>query len=46
MRLFVRRGENLGVLIRGGNEFGLGIFVTGVDSESPSEHAGLQVNYI
>ena len=33
----------LGLMIRGGNEFGLGIYITGVDSGSVAENAGLKV---
>ena len=34
----------LGLMIRGGNEFGLGIYITGVDSGSVAENAGLKVS--
>lgn len=33
----------LGLMIRGGREFGLGIYITGVDLYSISEHSGLKV---
>ncbi|XP_043205685.1 uncharacterized protein LOC122372516 [Amphibalanus amphitrite] len=36
-------GESLGLTIRGGAEYGLGIFVTGVDANSPADQAGIQV---
>nr|XP_027221831.1 whirlin-like [Penaeus vannamei] len=35
--------ESLGLMIRGGVEYGLGIFITGVDEESAAHKAGLQV---
>ena len=35
----------LGLMIRGGNEFGLGIYITGVDSGSVAENAGLKVSF-
>jgi hypothetical protein len=36
-------GQNLGLMIRGGSEYGLGIYVTGVDPGSVAERGGLQV---
>ncbi|XP_076348132.1 uncharacterized protein LOC143245668 [Tachypleus tridentatus] len=41
--LNVEKGLPLGLLIRGGMEDGLGIFVTGVDNPSAADLAGLQV---
>ncbi|XP_022243832.1 whirlin-like, partial [Limulus polyphemus] len=41
--LTVEKGLPLGLLIRGGVEDGLGIFVTGVESPSAAELAGLRV---
>ena len=35
--------KKLGIMIRGGNEFGLGIYVTGVDRGSVVENGGLKV---
>ena len=35
--------SRLGFMIRGGNEFGLGVYITGVDRHSLSESAGLKV---
>ncbi|ELT89862.1 hypothetical protein CAPTEDRAFT_82749, partial [Capitella teleta] len=35
--------RSLGIMIRGGNEFGLGIYVTGIDKGSPAEQSGLKV---
>ncbi|CAL1543288.1 unnamed protein product [Lymnaea stagnalis] len=37
------RGESMGFSIRGGSEFGLGIYVSNVKLDSPAAHAGLQV---
>ena len=36
-------GGSLGLMIRGGNEFGLGIYITGVDKYSVAENAGIKV---
>ena len=36
--------DHLGLLIRGGYEFGLGIFVTGVHNDSAAEKLGLKVS--
>ncbi|XP_037079236.1 uncharacterized protein LOC119100232 [Pollicipes pollicipes] len=36
-------GESLGVMIRGGAEYALGIYVTGVDVGSAADQAGIQV---
>ena len=38
--------ESLGLMIRGGVEYGLGIFITGVDDGSSAHKAGLQVSFI
>ena len=35
--------DNLGLLIRGGVEYGLGIFITGVDQTSVASQHGLKV---
>ncbi len=35
--------ESLGLSIRGGREYGLGIFVTGVERNSAAEKAGIRV---
>lgn len=43
MTLTVQPGQNLGLMIRGGSEYGLGIYVTGVDNNSAAENAGLKV---
>lgn len=39
----INPGQNLGLMIRGGYEYGLGIYVTGVDHGSVAERGGLQV---
>ncbi|XP_050389473.1 whirlin isoform X2 [Patella vulgata] len=39
----VPRGKSLGLMVRGGREFGLGIYVSGVDHYSVAEMAGLKV---
>ena len=36
MDFSLEMGESLGLMIRGGAEYGLGIFVTGVDVASPA----------
>lgn len=33
----------LGITVRGGNEFGLGIYISRVDPGSAADHAGLKV---
>ena len=43
LTLEINPGQNLGLMIRGGAEYGLGIFVTGVDPGSVAHRAGLQV---
>lgn len=43
--LLIEHGQSLGLMIRGGIEYGLGIFVTGVDKDSVAERSGLMVNY-
>lgn len=41
--LLIEPGQSLGLMIRGGIEYGLGIFVTGVDKDSVAERSGLMV---
>ena len=41
----VNGSNGLGLMIRGGAEYGLGIFITGVDANSAANKAGLQVRY-
>lgn len=36
-------GRSLGLTIRGGAEYGLGIYITGVDTGSEAESSGLKV---
>lgn len=36
-------GRSLGLTIRGGAEYGLGIYITGVDPGSEAESSGLKV---
>lgn len=44
IELLIEHGQSLGLMIRGGIEYGLGIFVTGVDKDSVAERAGLMVS--
>jgi len=37
-------GESLGLMIRGGREFGLGIYISGVDRLSKADQAGIDVS--
>ncbi|CAF0964568.1 unnamed protein product [Rotaria magnacalcarata] len=39
----VEKGKRLGLIIRGGAEYGLGIFISGVDKGSLSDQAGLSI---
>ncbi|GJQ84098.1 hypothetical protein Trydic_g12073 [Trypoxylus dichotomus] len=41
--LCIEPGQSLGLMIRGGVEYNLGIFITGVDKESVADRAGLMV---
>ena len=43
VELLIEPGQSLGLMIRGGVEYGLGIFITGVDKDSVADRAGLQV---
>ncbi|XP_073986526.1 whirlin protein dyschronic isoform X6 [Rhodnius prolixus] len=43
VELIVDPGQSLGLMIRGGIEYNLGIFVTGVDKDSVAERAGLLI---
>lgn len=45
MELVIEPGQSLGLMIRGGIEYGLGIYVTGVDKDSVADRAGLNVNF-
>lgn len=42
--LLIEPGQSLGLMIRGGVEYGLGIFITGVDKDSVADRAGLMVS--
>lgn len=46
MEIVVEPSQSLGLMIRGGIEYNLGIFVTGVDKDSVAERAGLLVGII
>ncbi|XP_071947803.1 whirlin-like isoform X3 [Antedon mediterranea] len=43
VNLVIGDGQSLGLMIRGGLEFGLGIYITGIDAYSVSDAAGLKV---
>ncbi|CRK92781.1 CLUMA_CG006236, isoform A [Clunio marinus] len=43
VELIIEPGQSLGLMIRGGIEYGLGIYVTGVDKDSVADHAGLNI---
>jgi S1-C subfamily serine protease len=45
VELSIEPGQSLGLMIRGGIEYGLGVFVTGVDPGSVAERAGLMVSF-
>lgn len=42
--LCIEPGQSLGLMIRGGIEYNLGIFITGVDKDSVADRAGLMVS--
>lgn len=44
--LCIEPGQSLGLMIRGGIEYNLGIFITGVDKDSVADRAGLMVSMI
>lgn len=44
MDLCIEPGQSLGLMIRGGVEYNLGIFITGVDKDSVADRAGLMVS--
>lgn len=46
MDLCIEPGQSLGLMIRGGLEYNLGIYITGVDKDSVADRAGLMVTYI
>ena len=43
MESLLSPGDNLGIIIRGGAEYGVGIFVVQVDQHSVAQKLGLQV---
>ena len=43
MNIFVEDGTKLGLLIRGGSDCGLGIYIAGVDVDGAADQAGLKV---
>lgn len=43
VELLIEPGQSLGLMIRGGVEYGLGIFITGVDKDSVADKSGLMV---
>ncbi|XP_043475920.1 whirlin isoform X3 [Leptopilina heterotoma] len=43
VELCIEPGQSLGLMIRGGLEYGLGIYVTGVDKDSVADRAGLLI---
>ncbi|XP_037047692.1 whirlin isoform X11 [Bradysia coprophila] len=43
VELLIEPGQSLGLMIRGGVEYGLGIFITGVDKDSVADRAGLMI---
>lgn len=43
VELVIEPGQSLGLMIRGGIEYGLGIYVTGVDKDSVADRVGLNV---
>lgn len=44
MDLCIEPGQSLGLMIRGGLEYNLGIYITGVDKDSVADRAGLMVS--
>lgn len=40
----IEPGQSLGLMIRGGTEYNLGIFITGIDKDSVADRTGLMVN--
>lgn len=43
VNVFIEEGDKLGLRIRGGSEYGLGIYIAGVDPNSAAQKAGLKV---
>lgn len=44
VNLVLDEGRSLGLMIRGGSEYALGIYITGVDKDSEAENTGLKVS--
>jgi len=45
VNIFVEDGAKLGLTIRGGSDYGLGIYIAGVDPDGMAEEAGLKVSF-
>ncbi|XP_029342648.1 E3 ubiquitin-protein ligase PDZRN3-B isoform X3 [Acyrthosiphon pisum] len=43
VELVIEPGQSLGLMIRGGTEYNLGIFITGIDKESVADRSGLMI---
>ncbi|XP_067940786.1 whirlin-like isoform X2 [Watersipora subatra] len=43
INLRIEKGHGLGLMIRGGSEYGLGIYITGVDHNSAAQRSGIRV---
>ncbi|XP_050526891.1 uncharacterized protein LOC126897386 [Daktulosphaira vitifoliae] len=43
VELLIEPGQSLGLMIRGGTEYNLGIFITGIDKDSVADRSGLMV---
>lgn len=43
VELMIEPGQSLGLMIRGGTEYNLGIFITGIDKDSVADRSGLMV---
>ncbi|XP_052132901.1 uncharacterized protein LOC113213599 isoform X2 [Frankliniella occidentalis] len=43
VELSIEPGQSLGLMIRGGVEYNLGVFITGVDKDSVADRAGLAI---
>lgn len=46
MSLNLDDGRSLGLMIRGGAEYGLGIYITGVDPGSAADAGALKVHHL
>ena len=44
--MHVQNGARLGLRIRGGVEYGIGIFVSSVDRNQVAERSGIRVSYL